>query len=142
MSSPPPKPENPLHLQMTTQLHARKQKSSFRTLTLPSKSSIDFSSNSFLSLHNSPLLRTAFLRELSTFSPSSSFPSHHAKDWDFPLGSSASRLLDGNSSYAEDLEKEIAGFHKADSGLLFNSGYDANTAFFGTVPQRGDAGMI
>lgn len=54
------------------------------------------------------------------------------------MGSGGSRLLDGNSIYAEELEKYIARFHDAPSGLLFNSGFDANMAVFSCVPQPKD----
>jgi hypothetical protein len=47
-------------------------------------------------------------------------------------------LLDGNSTYAENLEREICAFHNAEAGLLFNSGFDANAGFFACVPQNGD----
>lgn len=53
-------------------------------------------------------------------------------------GSGGSRLLDGNSTYAEKLEKDIAAFHNAPAGLLCNSGFDANVSLFSTLPQRGD----
>lgn len=53
-------------------------------------------------------------------------------------GSTGSRLLSGNSAYAENLEHEIAALHKSESGLIFNSGYDANLGLFSSVPQRGD----
>jgi 8-amino-7-oxononanoate synthase len=46
--------------------------------------------------------------------------------------------LDGNSIYAEELENFIAGFHNAPSGLLFNSGFDANVGVFSCIPQPGD----
>jgi 8-amino-7-oxononanoate synthase len=36
------------------------------------------------------------------------------------------------------LEQEIATFHGAEAGLLFNSGFDANAGFFACVPQPGD----
>jgi len=36
------------------------------------------------------------------------------------------------------LKKSIARFHKAPSGLIFNSGYDANIGLFSCVPQRND----
>lgn len=55
-----------------------------------------------------------------------------------PLGSGGSRLLDGNSSYAESIEKDIAEFHNAPSALLFNSGFDANSGIFSCLPQRRD----
>ena len=33
---------------------------------------------------------------------------------------------------------EISNYHKAQSGLIFNSGYVANLGLFATIPQRGD----
>jgi len=54
------------------------------------------------------------------------------------FGSTGSRLISGNSMDIERLELEIANYHKADSGLLFNSGYVANLGLFSTIPQRGD----
>ncbi|KAH7416879.1 pyridoxal phosphate-dependent transferase [Cadophora sp. MPI-SDFR-AT-0126] len=114
-----------IHNSMTSLLSKRKTNSALRALTTCPPTSIDFSSNDFLSLSHSPALKTAYLTELTT-SPN------------FHLGSGGSRLLDGNSSYAEDLEEEIAAFHNAPAALLFNSGFDANSGFFACVPQRGD----
>ncbi|TKA68847.1 hypothetical protein B0A55_07313 [Friedmanniomyces simplex] len=53
-------------------------------------------------------------------------------------GSGGSRLLDGNSTYAETLERQIATFHHAPAGLLCNSGFDANVGLFSCLPQPGD----
>ena len=53
-------------------------------------------------------------------------------------GSTGSRLISGNSSDIEKLESEIANFHQAESGLIFNSGYVANLGLFSTIPNRGD----
>jgi len=53
-------------------------------------------------------------------------------------GSTGSRLIRGNTTYVEDLEKRIAGLHSAEAALLFNSGYDANIGLFASVPQRAD----
>jgi 8-amino-7-oxononanoate synthase len=114
-----------LSSKMSSLLSTRKANSALRILTVSPPTSKDFSSNDFLSLSTSPVLRTAYLSELT---------SHP----DFRLGSSGSRLLDGNSLYAENLEKEIAEFHGAEAALLFNSGFDANEGFFACVPQRGD----
>lgn len=36
------------------------------------------------------------------------------------------------------MEKEIAEFHHAEAGLLFNSGFDANSSVFACIPQSGD----
>lgn len=65
----------------------------------------------------------------------------HADDnCSFPVvGSGGSRLLSGNSWYAEELEQWIARFHKRPSALLFNSGYDANLGLMSCLPQPGDA---
>lgn len=106
-------------------LSRRRQASTLRNLTLPAANAIDFSSNDFLSLSNSSALRDLYLREL-------------AARPDFPLGSGGSRLLDGNSKYAEALEKDIAAFHGAEDGLLCNSGFDANAGLFSVLPQPGD----
>jgi 8-amino-7-oxononanoate synthase len=105
-------------------LNNRRSNSTLRALTLPKPNQIDFSSNDFLSLSTSPQLKSLYLTEL--------------RSTNLPLGSGGSRLLDGNSSYAETLERDIADFHGAEAGLLFNSGYDANAGFFACVPQKGD----
>ncbi len=41
-------------------------------------------------------------------------------------GATGSRLLTGNSPLYEELEKRLAGFHRAESCLIYNSGYAAN----------------
>ncbi|KAI8937482.1 hypothetical protein NX059_005200 [Plenodomus lindquistii] len=110
--------------QLQDLLEKRRRNSTLRNLTLPQPNHIDFSSNDFLSLSISPQLKSLYLEEL--------------QKTNLPLGSGGSRLLDGNSIYAEELEQEIAKFHGAEAGLLFNSGFDANAGFFACVPQPGD----
>jgi 8-amino-7-oxononanoate synthase len=56
----------------------------------------------------------------------------------FANGATGSRLLSGNSAYAEELERHIAALHNSEAGLIFNSGYDANLGLFSSLPQRGD----
>lgn len=41
-------------------------------------------------------------------------------------GATGSRLLTGNFSFCEELEEQIAGFHRAETCLIYNSGYTAN----------------
>lgn len=106
-------------------LTKRQANSALRKLSITSPDSVDFSSNDFLSLSTSSSLRDAYLTQLTDSE-------------NFRLGSGGSRLLDGNSAYAEQLEKDIASFHHAPAGLLFNSGFDANSGFFACVPQPGD----
>ncbi|EAS20549.1 8-amino-7-oxononanoate synthase [Flavobacteria bacterium BBFL7] len=59
-------------------------------------------------------------------------------DSDLPLGATGSRLLSGHSKAFDVLEKRIAQFHKSESALIFNSGYDANLGLISSVAQRGD----
>lgn len=120
-------PPNTLQQVMEARLAARRAKSSLRTLTLPTLAT-DFSSNDFLSLSSNPAVKASFLHELGTSA-------------EFKFGSGGSRLLDGNSVYAEDIETGLATFHNAPAGLLFNSGFDANVGFFSCVPQAGDVVM-
>ncbi len=82
--------------------------------------SIDFCSNDYL----------GFSKLLTSYQ--SSIINHRSE------GSTGSRLISGNSKYIEDVEKEIAKFHSAESALIFNSGYDANIGLFSCVPQKGD----
>jgi 8-amino-7-oxononanoate synthase len=121
----PPPPESSLQEAMALLLSKRRANSSLRALSIASPNAVDFSSNDFLSLSTSASLKSAFFAELHG-NPS------------FQIGSAGSRLLDGNSAYAEALERDIASFHNAPAGLLFNSGFDANAGFFACVPQAGD----
>ncbi|KAH9868152.1 hypothetical protein J1614_007224 [Plenodomus biglobosus] len=117
-------PAGALTRQLQDLLDRRRKNSTLRNLTLPKARQIDFSSNDFLSLSTSPQLKSLYLEE--------------CQKANLPLGSGGSRLLDGNSVYAEQLERDIARFHGAEAGLLFNSGFDANAGFFACVPQPGD----
>jgi 8-amino-7-oxononanoate synthase len=105
-------------------LDRRRSNSTLRKLTLASANAVDFSSNDFLSLSRNSQLKALYLHEL--------------QKTNFSLGSGGSRLLDGNSTYAEELERDIAQFHGAETGLLFNSGFDANAGLFACVPQPDD----
>lgn len=86
---------------------------------------IDFCSNDYLGFARNP--RLAALAEKI-----------HPNDFSRLNGSTASRLLRGNTSFAEETESMIARYHYAASALMFNSGYDANLGFFSCVPQKGD----
>ncbi|CAG8547994.1 11886_t:CDS:2, partial [Dentiscutata heterogama] len=119
----------PLKEQLENILEKRKKRDLCRSLVVASPSSIDFSSNDFLGLSRNKTLNEKFLNTLIKFP--------HP-----PLGSTGSRLLDGNSSYAESLDKFLAEFHNAESALMFTSGFDANVGFFSCVPQPGDAVII
>lgn len=105
-------------------LEKRKEQNAFRALRVNDQL-IDFCSNDYLGFARSQELKDNIEAECISFSQ--------------PLnGSTGSRLLAGNSDYAENLEKEIAGFHHAEAGLIYNSGYDANMGLFSALLQRGD----
>lgn len=53
-------------------------------------------------------------------------------------GSTGSRLLSGNNELVVETEKELARFYKADSALLFNSGFAANVGILSTIPIAGE----
>ncbi|CEP07884.1 hypothetical protein [Parasitella parasitica] len=113
-----------LEQQLEDTLTKRREISKIRRLVVNPPNAIDFSSNDFLGLSHSNHFKTAYLNELQQLPTI--------------LGSTGSRLLDGNSAYCEQLEKKIANFHNSESALIFNSGFDANAGLFSTVPQRGD----
>ena len=98
-------------------LEERKQQSLFRNLRVQ-KNLIDFCSNDYL----------GFSQKLK----------HNSEIYSFPSGATGSRLLAGNTQCVEDLEQEIADFHGADAGLIFNSGYDANVGILSCLPQKND----
>jgi 8-amino-7-oxononanoate synthase len=86
---------------------------------------IDFCSNDYLGFAASQELRLAISAESIEHNP-------------LPTGSGGSRLLSGNTAYAEKTEKYIARFHNAEAGLIFNSGYDANLGLLSSLGHRGD----
>ncbi|MBI4929265.1 MAG: pyridoxal phosphate-dependent aminotransferase family protein [Bacteroidetes bacterium] len=106
-------------------LKSREEQDLLRKLS-PENNLVDFSSNDYLGFARSEELQKFITAELQT--PNSKLRT----------GSTGSRLLTGNSQYAEDLEKFIAEYHKAEAGLIFNSGYNANLGLISSVAQKGD----
>jgi len=102
-------------------INERKEQNSFRQLSLSKDGMIDFCSNDYLGIVKNDLLN----------------PSGHFEQPD-RSGATGSRLLTGNYKLIEETEQFIANFHNAESGLIFNSGYDANVGLLSCVPQRGD----
>jgi 8-amino-7-oxononanoate synthase len=96
-------------------LDERRAQDAFRRLRLP-EGKTDFCSNDYLGIVTNGLIGSNALEH----------------------GSTGSRLLAGNYPLLEETERALAGFHQAEAGLLFNSGYDANLGVLSCVPQRGD----
>jgi 8-amino-7-oxononanoate synthase len=108
-------------------LNDRRLQDAFRRLRLP-EGKIDFCSNDYLGIVTNRLIEAAD-------SPAPAASQESA----LPHGSGGSRLLAGNYPLIEETEKAIASFHHAETGLLFNSGYDANLGVLSCIPQRGDS---
>lgn len=51
-------------------------------------------------------------------------------------GATGSRLLSGNSKYAENVEQEIAEFHKSENALIYASGYMANLGLISSLATK------
>ncbi|KAH7329670.1 5-aminolevulinate synthase [Stachybotrys elegans] len=88
-------------------------------------SAVDFCSGNILSIGSSNDRRVAFLAELD-------------QNANLGTGSSGVRLMDGNYSYLEHTEREIAEHHGAEAGLLLASAWEANVAVWSAVPRPGD----
>ncbi len=87
---------------------------------------LNFSSNDYLGLANSPTLREAF---------------HTAIDiWG--TGSGASRLVSGTLAPHRDLEAALAAFKGAEAALTFSTGYTAAVGTLGAILTKGDVVIL
>jgi 8-amino-7-oxononanoate synthase len=98
-------------------LNERRKDNSLRQLRLPGDS-VDLCSNDYLGIVKNHRLQ--------------------ATDHKLAPGSTGSRLLSGNYTLIEEVEKQLAVFHQAEAALIFNSGYDANIGLLSSVPKKGD----
>lgn len=110
-----------IHRYIESKLQQRKEENNFRSLRLP-QNLTDFTSNDYLGLALDEKLKQLVLEEVKQL----------------PAGSTGSRLLSGNSAYAEELERFLANYHQCEDALLFNSGFDANYGLLSSLPYRGD----
>jgi 8-amino-7-oxononanoate synthase len=108
---------------LNDKLSQRKEQGLLRKLT-GSRLPADFFSNDYLGLSRSEELSHAIEnlhRELGVQN-----------------GSTGSRLLGGNTSYIEEVERGLSVVFKSEACLIFNSGYAANLAVLSAIPQKGD----
>ncbi|MGZ3215371.1 8-amino-7-oxononanoate synthase [Paracoccus sp. T5] len=94
-----------------------------RLRRLAPRQGLDFSSNDYIGLAQSPRLVAAAADALAR---------------GVPVGAAGSRLLRGNTDEQEAFEEEAARFFGAGAALGFGGGYVANFAVITTLPQRGD----
>ncbi|WP_411837850.1 8-amino-7-oxononanoate synthase [Paracoccus sp. ME4] len=93
-----------------------------RLRSLNPRRGIDFSSNDYIGLAQSPRMVAAVRRGLDAA----------------PVGAAGSRLLRGETEVQARFEAEAARFFGAEAALGFGGGYVANFAVITTLPQRGD----
>jgi 8-amino-7-oxononanoate synthase len=109
---------------LEAKLAQRKTEGNLRQLSLPTAQH-DFFSNDYLGLaRNEELLQMVDETYLS-------LPERK-------LGATGSRLLSGNSLYVMQLEQELSNIFRGEAALLFNSGYNANSALISCISQKGD----
>jgi 8-amino-7-oxononanoate synthase len=112
-------PEN-----LLAKLEIRRQNNALRKLSLPNDLN-DFSSNDYIGFSKNKVIFEETHRYLNE--------NNYIQN-----GATGSRLISGNHKVYKEAEDFIANFHQAETALIFNSGYDANVGFFGSVPQKGD----
>jgi 8-amino-7-oxononanoate synthase len=113
-------------LNLEEKLLKRKRKGNLRRLQIVPPL-LDFSSNDYLGLARSSLLTSMVEEEVARKAKGRS-----------PFGSTGSRLLTGNSAYAQELENRLAQFHGYEAGLLFNCGYMANLGLLSAMMNHSD----
>jgi len=109
---------------LLSQLSQRQAQHALRELKLPAPHMVDFCSNDYLGIARSAAMQEA-VHTLLMERP-------------YMHGSTGSRLLAGNYAWIEEAEQNLAAFHAAKAGLIYNSGYDANVGLFSCVPQKED----
>lgn len=111
---------------VAAKLAQRKEEGTFRSLdtstslSTGSEGQIDFTSNDYLGFARSQELKRRIAEAEKQFS-------------EIRVGSTGSRLLTGNSKLAEEVEQQVAAFHRAETALIFNSGYDANVGLYSSL---------
>lgn len=109
---------------LLSRLAQRQAQHALRELKLPAPHMVDFCSNDYLGIARSAAMQEA-VHTLLMERP-------------YMHGSTGSRLLAGNYAWIEEAEQNLAAFHAAPAGLIYNSGYDANVGLFSCVPQKED----
>ena len=91
-------------------------------ITINGKSLLLMCSNDYLGLANHPALCEAACAPMKQYG----------------FGAGASRLVSGSSALHHELERRLALFKGAESAIVFNSGYAANTGIIPSVVGEGD----
>lgn len=102
----------------------RKQQNTFRKLFLP-EAEVDFFSNDYLGIATNDSLAFLLSKTVKNIPNSVTL-----------MGATGSRLLSGNSQFAEETESILAKIHETETALLFNSGYNANLGVLSSLPYK------
>lgn len=102
----------------------RKQQNTFRKLFLPD-AEVDFFSNDYLGIATNDSLAFLLSKTVKNIPNSVTL-----------MGATGSRLLSGNSQFAEETESILAKIHETETALLFNSGYNANLGVLSSLPYK------
>ncbi|MBO6515942.1 MAG: 8-amino-7-oxononanoate synthase [Bacteroidia bacterium] len=100
-----------------------RQQGLHRSIASHSKELIDFSSNDYLGIARSKKIAESVSQSIETSDT---------------IGSTGSRLLTGNFREMDALESQIAGFHEAETALIYPSGYQANVGLLSSLATRND----
>jgi len=132
LPTPPAQASDPLAFvaQELAQLDRQDLKRALRTIegaqgpevTIDGRRVLCLCSNNYLGLANDPRLVRAAVRALE----------------DSGTGAGASRLISGNMSAHDDLERSIAEWKGTEAALLFNSGYHASCGVIPVLAGKGD----
>ncbi|NQZ75892.1 MAG: 8-amino-7-oxononanoate synthase [Ekhidna sp.] len=101
-------------------LEERKKQHLLRTLPLPPEG-FDFYSNDYLGFAQSKSLQSEIEKANTSIKKN---------------GSTGSRLLSGNSSFALEVEQQIADFHQTEAATVYPSGYTANIGLISCLATK------
>jgi len=123
---------NAILARLSGQLEKRRVNGKLRTLPVNTGVGVDFSSNDYLGLSRNVQLQQRIEDDWHTFRQT------HVCTVPPPplLGSTGSRLLTGNSTACEELERYLAAFHGHRHCLLANSGWDLNFGLLACLLTR------
>ena len=130
---------NDLNQHLAQQLQKLEQEGLLRHLVPLAQLSggrIEVSGKTYLNLSGNDYLGLASNRELISEFYSQLRPESLMEQ--FGPGSSASRLMTGNSQLYEQLEQKLASLYGSQRALIFNSGYHGNAGILPALTEKGD----
>jgi len=130
---------NDLNQHLAHQLQNLEQEGLLRNLvplTQLSSGRIDVSGKTYLNLSSNDYLGLAANKEFISAFYAQLKPESLLEQ--FGPGSSASRLMTGNSQLYEQLEQKLAELYNSQRTLVFNSGYHGNAGILPALAEKGD----